>query len=232
VSALGGIPNLQVNSITLRLYSVGVDSFWNNAGATLYPEIHPITAANRNWEEGIGDPTHGGDGLVVDPGKNSWGAKVTGITNGVPYAIEPWAGSPGLSTPGVDYDDTLKASRSLTKANIQTNGAPVDFTFSGNSTQLTSLINSWLEDNYVLHRDNPGLLFFNPAANPLAPDLNQRFMFYSRHPWTTENSWPAPNPSWVPQLIVNYSVVPEPGALALIGMSLLALPIFVWRKRM
>jgi hypothetical protein len=33
-------------------------------------------------------------------------------------------------------------------------------------------------------------------------------------------------------LIVNYSVVPEPGALALIGMSLLALPIFVWRKRM
>jgi hypothetical protein len=223
VSALGGIPNLRIDSITLRLYSVGVDSFWNNAGATLHPEIHPITAANRNWEEGIGDPTHGGDGLVVDPGKNSWGAKVTGITNGVPYAIEPWAGSPGLTTSGVDYDNALKATRTLTKTQIQTTGTPVDFTFNGSSAQLTGLINSWLVDNYTLHRDNPGLLLFNPVADPYAPGLNQRFMFYSRHPWTTENSWPAPQPGWVPQLIVNYTQVPEPGTLALLVSGLIVL---------
>jgi hypothetical protein len=231
VSALGGILNLRVDSITLRLYSVGADSFWNDAGATLHPEIHPITAANRDWEEGIGDPTHGGDGLVVDPGKNSWGAKSTGLDQlGNPYAIAPWAGSPGLSTPGVDYDATLMASRSLTKADIQTNGAPVDFTFSGSSEQLTDLINSWLVDNYVLHRNNPGLLYFNPVPDPYAPGLNQRFMFYSRHPWTTENSWPAPQPGWVPQLIVDYSVVPEPGTIILLAFGLFGLSAFAWRK--
>jgi hypothetical protein len=231
VSSLGGIPNLRVDSISIRLYSVGVDSFWNNGGSTLHPEFHPISAANRNWEEGVGDPTHGGDGLVVDPGKNSWGAKVTGITDGVPYAIEPWAGSPGLRTPGVDYDDTLKAGRTLTKSQIQNCGTPIDFTFSGTSDQLTGLINSWLQDNYVQHRDNPGLVFFNPVPDPFVSGLNQRFMFYSRHPWTTENSWPAPDPGWVPQMTVTYSQAPEPGTLVLLASGLLALLTYAWRKR-
>lgn len=231
VSSLGGIPNLRIESISLRLYSVGVDSFWNYGGATLRPEIYPIKAANRNWEEGVGDPTHGGDGLVVDPGKNSWGAKVTGINNGVPYAIEPWAGSPGLNTPDVDYDTTLVATRSLTRANIQTTGTPIDFTFRGSSEQLTSLINSWLVDNYTLHQDNPGLLISNPVADPYAPGLNQRFMFYSRHPYTSEASWPAPQADWVPQLTVTYSQTPEPGTLALLASGLLALLGYAWRKR-
>jgi hypothetical protein len=232
VSSLGGISNLQVNSITLRVFSAGiVDPFWNFSGNTLHPEIHPISAANRNWVEGPSNPPLGGDGLFAIQGMNCWNAKVTGLDNGVPYALEPWAGSPGLHTPGVDYDAAMMATRSLTYDDLKTVGAPVDFTFSGTSAQLTNLINSWLVDNYELHRDNPGLLFLNPVADPYAPGLNQRMQFYSKHPWTPYDMWPEYHPEWLPQLIVNYTQVPEHGTWALLASSSLALLAFAWRKR-
>jgi hypothetical protein len=232
VSSLGGIANLCVNSITIKTFSAGAfDSFWNYSGATLHPEIHPITAANRNWFEGPANPPIGGDGIYPIEGANCWNAKVTGLNNGVPFAREPWAGSPGLHTPGVDYDDTLKASRVLTFNDIKTTGQQVDFTFSGTSEQLTDLINSWLVDNYTLHRDNPGVVFTNPVPDPYASGLNQRYMFYSKHPFTSYDMWPIYHPEWLPQLIVNYSVVPEPGTFVLLAAGLIALLTYVRRKK-
>jgi hypothetical protein len=232
VSSLGGIANLRVDSITIRTFSAGVlDPFWNFSGATLHPEIYPITAANRDWFEGPANPPVGGDGIYAVEGANCWNAKVTGLNSGVPFARVPWAGSPGLHTPGVDYDNMLKASRVLSYNDIKTLGQAVDFTFSGTSEQLTDLINSWLMDNYTLHRDNPGVVFTNPVADPYAPDLNQRYMFYSKHPWTPLDMWPTYHPEWLPQLRITYSVVPEPGTLLLLASALFGLLVFAWQKR-
>jgi hypothetical protein len=232
VSSLGGLGAIKVNSIKIRVYSAGVvDPFWNFSGATLHPEIHPITEANRNWFEGPANPPIGGDGIYPIDGANCWNAKVTGLNNGVPYAREAWAGSPGLYTPGVDYDDTLKASRVLSYNDIKTLGQAVEFTFSGTSAQLTALINSWIDDNYNKHQDNPGVVFMNPLADPCAPGLNQRFQFYSKHPWTTYDPWPIDHPEWLPQLIVNYTVVPEPGTLVLLTAGAISLLMVIRRRR-
>jgi len=112
VSSLGGMPNLQVNSITLRLFSAGINIF--NPGVTIHPEVHPVTAANREWVEGPGDVNKGGDGTVVVPGTASWSAKITGpVNNPTGPGFAPWAGGAGLTVPGIDYDSTVLTTRTL-----------------------------------------------------------------------------------------------------------------------
>jgi hypothetical protein len=230
VSSLGGIPNLRVDSISLKLYSVGAGYFepaLNTAPMSL--ELHTIKAANRDWQEGTGN------GYNFVPNETCFVAKKTGATAG--SVVAPWAGSPGLNTAGVDYDPKVLATRALVKSNLQTQGQAVDFQFNGGPTELTGLINTWLADNYSLHRDNPGLLIFDPAWTI---GTHRRVGFFASqctnpptNPWTGPagpNVPVSPFPaSYQPQLVVTYSQTPEPGTLILLVTG--GLVLFAWRNR-
>jgi hypothetical protein len=247
VSALAGIPNLRVDSISLTVYSIGsnYDPFWsqNNNQVTLHPEIHPISRANGDWVEGAGDPVYLGDGVTPVDGATCWNAKDTASTyydaHGVRHytasAREPWAGSPGLHTPDVDYDSTLTAKRTLTKSDLDPPPGqtvkPITFNFTGTSAQMTDLIDSWLDD-YANNRPNPGLVFMNIVENDDFADLNQRLQFYSKHslhgPGDPDGG--VFHPEWLPKLTINYSVVPEPSTIVLLACGLISLAVFARRK--
>jgi hypothetical protein len=234
VSSLGAIPNLKVTAISLQVTSVGIwaydsyghmimDSTLDNTNP-VHPEIHAITAPNRDWVEGTGT------GYDFVANQTCYVAKQTGITPG--SVVKSWAGSAGLTTPGIDYDPVVLATKTLYKSQVQSIGQKVSFSFTGNSDQLTGLINTWLVDN-MQSRDNPGLLMFDPTTDPTInpePD-GRRVGFFSSEcmnpPWSGVQSFPA---SYQPQLIVSYTQVPEPGTIVMLAIGIAGLAIFVWRK--
>jgi hypothetical protein len=224
VSALGGIPGLQVNSMSIKFTSTGLnngicDTDWDGI-TPMHPEIHLIKPANRDWEEGTGV------GYWFVPNETCCVAKQTGTTPG--SVVKPWAGSAGLTTPGIDYDPTVLATKTINENQVDTLGEVFTLDFGGTPSQLTALVNAWLVDNYTLSRDNPGLLMFDPTT---VNDGRRRLGFFSfqctNPPWTNILPYPA---SYQPQLIVNYSQVPEPGALMLLASGLAALLACVGRS--
>jgi len=222
VRALGGIPNLRVDSMSLKLTSTGLnngicDTDWD--GVTLmHPEIHAIMPANRDWQEGTGV------GYWFVANETCCVAKQTGTTPG--SVVLPWAGSAGLTTPVVDYNSTVLATAALHENQVDTLGDVFNLDFGGSSAQLTSLINGWLVDNYTKSRDNPGLALFDPTT---VNDSRRRLGFFSLQctnpPETGIPSYPA---SYRPQLIVNYSQTPEPGTLILLAVGLVA--VLAWAQ--
>ena len=223
VRSLGGLPNLQVQSITLKLFSTGFNDHTQQSSlddvAPLHPQIHAITAANRDWVEGPGT------GYDFVPFQSCYVAKRIGAD--ASSVVAPWAGSAGLTTAGVDYSPAILATRSLTRSDLQTPGAEIDFTFTGGQSQLTDLVNTWLSDNYILSRDNPGLVIFDQTA-----DHSRRANFYSRQcaspPWPDVATVPI---GYAPQLVINYSSVPEPGAFSLMAIGAIATFAYSRRKR-
>ena len=200
VGALNGLYS-SIDSITLRLYyfnDAGVDG---GAGAGVEPvtaNVHAISAANRAWVEGV---SQGG----AATGESTW--------NNLAHSSTPWAGSAGLGTVGTDYDSTVLATYSLPGPWVDrpADGTVIDFTFSGTSAALTTLINTWMVDNVDNSQANPGLLLRDPTPSNVGG--RNRFTAHSN-----ENGNAALNP----QLIVNYTV-PEPSSVLLLGLGGLAM---------
>jgi hypothetical protein len=225
VAALGGIPNLKVDSMSMKLTSTGLnngicDTDWD--GVTLmHPEVHAITPANRDWQEGTGV------GYWFVANESCCVAKQTGDTPG--SVLHPWAGSAGLTTPGVDYNSSVLATAAIQEDQVDTLGDVFSLNFGGSSPQLTALINMWLVDNYTLSRDNPGLVMFDPTT---VNDSRRRLGFFSLQCtdpyWTDVPDYPA---GYRPQLIVNYSQVPEPGTFVLLAAGLVAALAWAQRKQ-
>jgi hypothetical protein len=193
VSSLDGLYT-SIDSITLRVFYAD-DSSLNTGTAMVTTNVHAITAANRAWTEG----NSAGAAAV---GESTWNRRVHNTTN--------WAGSAGLSTAGSDYDSTVLSSSTidLALANRPTPGTAIDFTFTGDSVALTALIDSWMVDNADLSRDNPGLLLRDPT--PTFNTLRNRF---------TASSTEDANAALHPQLIVNYTAIPEPSSMLLLGFG-------------
>jgi hypothetical protein len=172
VSALSGQFS-SIEAITLRL-TAGADAAADN---TLTNQVFAISAENRDWTEGHAHSCGGGaNGTTV--GDSTWNERHLGTSPGLNGT--PWEGSAGLSTAVADYDDTLLASNAFTAIpdNLPNLGDVIDFTFTGSSTELTNLINAWLDDNVTNSQPNPGLILLDPAG-PSA-DHNERVGFLSR----------------------------------------------------
>lgn len=147
--------------------------------------------------------------------------------------LDQYAGAIGVGNvePGMisETTGTVLATRSLTKTDLETAGTRIDFPFSGSSSQLTSLINTWLSDNYTLSRDNPGILLFDASVSR---GDRRGSNFYSLQ--CTNLPWPDVPPysaEYCPQLIVTYTQAPEPGAFALLATGVIAIFFHAWKLR-
>jgi hypothetical protein len=192
VSTLAGIYT-SIDAITLRLYYWDDTVAANFGTADVLTNVHAITAANRAWIEGI-------SAGAAQSGESTWNNSAHGST--------PWAGSAGLGTAGTDYDSTVLASHTLVAANRPAAGTVIDFSFTGDSTALTALIGAWMVDNVDNSRDNPGLLLRDPS--PSTQNSRNRF---------TASSTEDANAALHPQLIVNYTAIPEPSSMLLLGLG-------------
>jgi hypothetical protein len=172
VSALSGQYS-QINSITLNLYT-----HTDYGSDTLL--AYQVTSANASWIAGTGNGT-----LVA--GAATWADLANPST--------PWADSPGLGTPGIDYVNTLLASAAYTISTPL--NAAVSLNFTGSPAALTTLINTWLTAG-----QNGGLLLRNNNTGEIDP--------YSSAPYNTVNT-----PSYTPALIITYTPIPEPASLGL-----------------
>jgi hypothetical protein len=195
VSALDGLYST-IDSITLRLFYA--DDTTAGAGtAVVTTDVHAITAANRAW---IAGTSAGGAGT----GESTW--------NNLAHSATPWAGSAGLSTAVTDYDSTVLGSQTIDLSDLPAAGTAFNFTFTGTSAELTALIDTWMVDNVDNSQANPGLLMRDPS--PTFDGTRNRF---------TASSMEDANAALRPELIVNYTAIPEPSSTALLGLGGLAL---------
>ncbi len=205
-------PNTVVG-VTLRLFRMKESNgSFPGPNRTLETRVYAIAAANRDWDEGNGS---GG----LQNGEASWNFRGSPIE---------WAGSPGLTTPGVDYDSTLLATKVYDTDELYHDGngmqggdypydQPIDFEFSGSSTQLSALIHGWAADHAAGFM-NPGLLLFDPNGG----EVGGRFLYYSKD---------TPDPAFHPQLIVTYKT-PEPATLLLLSLALGTMGgVHLWRRQ-
>jgi len=196
VSALDGLYST-IDSITLRLF------YWDDSSPGFGTEevttnVHAITAANRAW---IAGTSTGGAGA----GESTW--------NNLAHSATPWAGSAGLSTAGTDYDSTVLGSQTIDLSDLPAAGTAFDFTFTGTSAALTALIDTWMVDNVDNSQANPGLLMRDPDPTF---DLGERNRFVA-------SSMEDANAALRPELIVNYTVIPEPATMSLLALGGIAM---------
>jgi hypothetical protein len=204
VSPLSSVPDLQVNSVTLKLFISHVDD-WTASIVDEEPvvsEVHAVSAANAGWVQGTKIFTGAADG------ESAWDfrAKHTPTSTN-------WAGSAGLRTPTTDYDPTVLASQTfLASPALNTE---IDYTFSGTPGQLTSLITGWMAAN-------GGLFMFDRPEGGHTALSTERLGFHTMEATTA---------GYRPQLVVDYVSTPEPGTLVLMATGLLGLVAYAWRKR-
>lgn len=153
-----------------------------------------ILPANAGWNEG--NQTFNSTNLVA-PGDSTWANKSYDAVNPV-----PWTGSPGLSTPGVDYDATPVATVAYTFATPV--GTVYEFALD------SAMVQSWIDSPST----NAGLLlddgWSGANARPVGFGSSERGI-------GTGTGTAADRPTLV------LDVVPEPTSLALLGLAPLAL---------
>jgi hypothetical protein len=204
VSPLSSVPDLQINSVTLKLFISQVAD-WTASTVDEEPvvtEVHAVSAANAGWVQGAKNFT----GATV--GESAWDFRAFNTTP------TNWAGSAGLRTPTTDYDPTVLASQTFITQSPAVN-TEIDYTFSGTPGQLTDLITGWMTTN-------AGLLMFDRPEGGHTAMSTQRLAFHTMEAATA---------GYRPQLVVDYISTPEPGTLVLTVTGLLGLVAYAWRRR-
>ena len=186
---VSALPAGTINAITL---SVREKTLFGPS--SIPTDVHAISAANKGWVEGTG---------VENTGTLQAGACYDYLDSS-PSGNVAWAS--GGQFGSSDYSATVLASNTFTAAAAETY---VDFTFTGTSAELTSLIDGWRTDNAGL------AMRYTPVGTQV-----EGAQFYSRDRGDT---------AFTPKLTVD--VVPEPSSLALMASLLIGLLAYAWRKR-
>lgn len=164
------------------------------AGVTETMELHRVTSANTGWVEGNGASFTGFG--PEDVGGSTWAFRVQGSST---FTGTPWAGSSGASTPGTDFAAAILASNTFNASTPLSTA--YDFVFND-----VSFIPAWTAGT------NEGLLLKIPNDTTFT---NRRELGWWSSQWTAANLRP--------DLIIDYTAIPEPSALVLAALALLAL---------
>lgn len=199
ISSLAG-QYTTINSVTLRLTASG-----NVAGSQTI-NLFRLADANANWAEGSG-----GGGATYGPedaGGSTWAYKLQD-TYPNEFSGTQWAGggttgsaNGGAGVAGVDYINSSLASFIYNTTN-GASGQTVDFVFND-----LSFINQWVTGT------NAGLILRQAVENT----STQQLVGFNSREATTQ--------SLRPQLIINYTPVPEPGSWLLVACG-----FAVWASR-
>lgn len=172
-----------INSVTIVVRVISTTGEFTLKG-------YSVAAANRDWVEG-----NSAGGTVA--GTSTWNHRTRTTT--------PWAGSAGLSTPGVDYDLHEWISVRSTSSSWALNGT---------SQQLTNLVTSWTSPS-----TNTGLLLVGVIDPEQTTKAGQTYL-----------SSEAAFQPWAPQLVIDYVPIPEPFPAALLAAAS-GLFVLTWRRR-
>lgn len=185
VSALGTVS--AVNSVTLRLFQRTAEV----TNLSLFLVSDAGANPNSNWEEGTDTGSYSNGWW----NRTSWSYANRGLS-------DSWDGGAGGGTLG-----TVLATVAATPGVV---GAAVDFTFTGSSAFLTSLLNQWATDAVT---DWGRGAFAPPDTNVSTPNAGMLLLGNGTTFYTSEYA----TASLQPLLIVDY--VPEPATLSLLALG-------------
>ncbi len=184
---LAALARAQVLSATLRL-AHNTDGLGSPSFSDRKTELFKISQQNAGWVEG-------GFAIQSPPGLATWNSKSQDITQ--------WAGSPGLNSPGTDYD--LVPLGSFTSSKSDPDGTFYEVSFSD-----LSFLQEWIDDPST----NAGLLL--QSEQPVSGQ--GIFSVYSSE---------AENVAYQPLLTIEF-IIPEPSTHVLLALGILTI---VGRRR-
>jgi len=198
VSSLAGQFN-EVISIELRLYQT-------DGLADVNVAAYEISDANSNWQEGVDIGSLSSFGGYWN--RTTWATKLRDLTD------ESWAGAPGLTTAGIDYDPIPLVTTT------SSGGGWMSFHFTGD---LMGLMDDWVlssSQDTVIYGLNIGnfadpeefTVVDNPGLLLIADGLVQ---------------WSSGEGDFSPELIVT---IPEPATMSLLALGA-CLPLFRRKRR-
>lgn len=200
VSSLAG-QFASIDAAKVRLYYAGTPSL--SAGSF---SAYQVSAANTGWVEG---PGAGSVASNQFPGSSTWAERLrgtqgsNGTPNGTPWAsgTHVWPTNGGLSIPPTDHISSAIATAAFTGTELATTS--VDLVLN-NMSAVVDWING-TNSGLVLKPDTPtdlgGVKWYTSEAIGLGAGFAQ----------------------YHPELIIDYTAIPEPASLTLLVMSSLAL---------
>lgn len=207
-----------IDGATLRLF------FWDNPSGPGGPgavagfiDAFELTAANGDWVEGAGESS-----VITNvfPGTSTWAEKLRGTqsSNGTPSGT-PWASGAhnyGIRNGGAGLAPDDHASAAVASAEVF--GTEVSFQALDFVISDLSLIDDWANGS------NTGLVLISRAA---VGQTGGGGTFYSSEGDTAN----ALHQAFHPELIIDYTPVPEPGAALLVLEGLLLAACLQGRAR-
>ena len=192
LSALAGA-TINGATLTMQHREVADTPGYDTDGITV--NLHELATANGAWAL---NPS-GVDG-VAEIGASSWNLLTS--TNGLPEpsgAGVPWAGSVGAGTAGVDYD-TVPVASMVFPASL-TGGGRIAF-----NMDVSGAVAGWVADP----SSNAG--FYTKLANGAADAAYVRF-------FNGNTAVSSGEQGRRPTLTIDYTPVPEPMTMALLGLG-------------
>ncbi|MHC4562558.1 MAG: PEP-CTERM sorting domain-containing protein [Planctomycetota bacterium] len=191
VSALAGQFD-SIESIELRLYQL--------EGAVTNISAYTISDANSNWQEGSDSGSYSSPAGWWN--RTTWNNKLRHLTDSA------WAGGPGLSVAGVDYDASPLAS------GTSSGSGWMSLELTGD---LMALMEQWVQapcTGTTFEGYNPGI-FADPEEFTTVANEGLLLMADEGIKWSSSEG------EFSPELVVRY--IPEPATMSLLALGGLAL---------
>ncbi len=177
VSALDGV----TDGVTSATLTMTLENLSGSTSGSVLLSLYEVSSANAGWVQGNA-------GGAFEAGSSAWNYRQSATVN--------WAGSAGLSTPGIDYVNTvIDGVKTVTTGATGQEGVEVTWSLSA------ELLERWISG------DNAGLLFVVTPVGEDPLEAGDNFRFASSTWGTVAHR---------PELTVTYEAIPEPATAALL----------------